>query len=45
MNIETAIKKFIEYLTKELNYSLNTQESYQRDLLLYQNFLNDHNYS
>lgn len=39
MKIEEAIKKFLEYILKELNYSVQTYENYQRDLLSYSKFI------
>lgn len=35
------INSYKEYLLKELNYSLNTINSYERDILKFNNFLND----
>jgi site-specific recombinase XerD len=40
MKIEEAIKKYLEYSLKELNYSLLTIESYEKDLNIYKDYLN-----
>lgn len=40
MKIEDAIKKFLEYILKELNYSVKTYENYERDLVSYSKFIN-----
>lgn len=36
------IKKYLEYLIYQRNYSKNTIKGYEKDLLFYQNFLNKH---
>lgn len=43
MKIEEAINKFLEYILKELNYSLKTYESYRRDLMFYNKFIRNNN--
>ena len=45
MKIEEEIRKFEEYLLKELNYSAKTIESYKRDLEEYKKYLSNHNIS
>lgn len=40
MNIDDVIKRFVEYLEKELNYSKETILAYKRDLLTYCDYLN-----
>ena len=48
MKIEEAIKKYLEYIIKELNYSSLTKVDYQSDLKIYEEylkFLDDHKYS
>ncbi|MBE6157151.1 MAG: tyrosine recombinase [Firmicutes bacterium] len=42
MKIEEVINKFLEYILKELNYSIKTYENYQRDLRDYSIFINSH---
>jgi len=42
MKIEEAIRKFLEYTLKELNYSIKTCENYKRDLLKYSKFICDY---
>ena len=46
MKIEDAIQKFLEYLEKELNYSLVTIKDYESDLLLFKDYIlkNNKNY-
>ena len=39
------VGKFIEYLSKELNYSDNTVISYEEDINNYLEYLKKHNYS
>jgi len=39
MKIEVVIEKFLEYINKELNYSMETIESYNRDLILYKQYI------
>ena len=41
MKLENIIEKFIEYIEKELNYTLQTKENYKRDLICYKDFLNE----
>ena len=40
MKIEDAIKKYLEYLEYELNYSKLTKDSYADDLVLYKDYVN-----
>lgn len=40
MKIEDTVKKFLEYIMKELNYSVKTYENYARDLNEYIRFIN-----
>jgi len=42
MKIEEAINKFLEYIIKELNYSIKTYENYKRDINDYALFTNSH---
>lgn len=39
MKIEEAIKKYLDYVLKELNYSVETNDNYKRDLKAYGSFL------
>ena len=43
MKIEEAIDKFLEYILKELKYSIKTYESYKRDLMFYNKFVRNNN--
>ena len=43
MNIENAIKKFLEYIEKELNYTKITIIDYQNDLFLFANYIKEKN--
>lgn len=43
MKMELAIEKYLEYLEKELNYSLVTIDDYKADLTIYKNYLQEHN--
>jgi len=43
MKIDEVVKKFLDYIIKELNYSLKTYENYKRDLSDYQIFLENRN--
>jgi len=43
MKIEETIKRFLEYLKRELNYSDQTIENYNRDLSFYASYLNKKN--
>lgn len=45
MKIEEAIKYFLEYIIKELNYSEKTRNNYERDLIIYKDFLDIKKYS
>jgi len=45
MKIEEAIKLYLEYVIKELNYSEITMENYKRDLIIYKDFLDIKKYS
>lgn len=45
MKIEEAIKLYIEYVIKELNYSEITKENYQRDLIIFKDFLDIKKYN
>lgn len=42
MKIEDAIEKFLEYIEKELNYSLMTVSDYKSDLIIYKDYLKIH---
>jgi len=39
MKLECVIENYLKYLSMELNYSLDTKESYKRDLINYKDFL------
>lgn len=39
MKIDSIIEKFLEYILKELNYSEETKNNYERDLINYRDFL------
>ena len=39
--MDEYIKKYLEYLTYQRNYSENTIKGYEEDLLFYQSFLNE----
>ena len=41
MKIEDAIKKFLEYIEKELNYTKMTVIDYKEDLILFAKYIND----
>ena len=43
MKIEEAIKKYLEYIIKELNYSSLTKVDYQSDLKIYEEYLKRRN--
>ncbi len=43
MKIDEAIKKFLEYIIKELNYSENTKDDYAFDLKVFEEYLNKKN--
>lgn len=45
MKIDEVIKKFIEYIDKELNYSRETIINYEKDLTIYKDFLKIKNYN
>ena len=42
MKLEDAIKKYLEYLIKELNYSTYTKDDYAADLYFYAQYVKDH---
>lgn len=45
MKIEDALKLYLEYIEKELNYSNLTMDNYKRDILIYKEFLDIYNYN
>jgi len=45
MKIEDAIKYYLEYVVKELNYSEITKDNYERDLIIYKDFLDMKKYN
>ena len=45
MKIEDALKFYLEYIEKELNYSDLTKDNYKRDILLYKEFLDIYGYN
>jgi len=45
MKIEDAIKYYLEYVVKELNYSEITKDNYERDLIIYKDFLDIKKYN
>ncbi len=42
MKIDDGIEKFLEYIVKELNYSMITREDYRSDLILYKEYVDNH---
>lgn len=43
MNLESVIENYLEYVLKELNYSIQTMAGYKKDLMAYSDFLKQHN--